>query len=112
MSSGTYTKLSSGKTDSKDISIVPDLTARQRKEEKDLRKEAERLNSELSREDSLNYSWKTVGPRGEKRLVKVKIREGEKTNKNGKRPLSPQAQAEDRNVRTRQSVSNEETMVA
>jgi hypothetical protein len=54
------------------INIVRDLTKGQRKEEKDLRDEATKNNSELSEEDSLNWIWKVVGRRGERKLVRVK----------------------------------------
>ena len=56
------------------ISIVPDLTQRQRDDEDKLRKEAERLNANLSEEDSLNWEWKLVGPRGCRKLQKGRIR--------------------------------------
>ena len=90
-------------TDMKNISVVPDLTARQRKEESNMRKEAEKRNEELTEEESLNYVWKTVGPRGEKRLVKVRIREGEtQQQQRNKRRLSPTAQTRSTRPRTNQ----------
>jgi len=60
-------------TDLEDIGIVPDLTNLQRKEEEELRVEAERRNeSELTEEDkSKNLQWVVVGARGEKRLIKT-----------------------------------------
>lgn len=60
---------------SNNISIIPDLTARQRKEEEKMRKEVERKNKELSSEDSLNYQWRMVGLRGERRIVRMPRRQ-------------------------------------
>ena len=65
------------------VSIVPDLTKLQRDKEERLRKEAESLNSKLSREDSLNFEWRLVGPRGARRLHKARIRQQHQA---GKRP--------------------------
>ena len=55
-----------------DISLIPDLTKRQRKEEDDLRKEMRKKNEELNGEDHLNWEWRLVGIRGERKLVKMK----------------------------------------
>ena len=57
-----------------EISIVPDLTKRQRDEEDKLRKEANRLNEDLPEEDALNWEWRLIGPRGSRKLQKVRIR--------------------------------------
>lgn len=46
------------------ISIVPDLSQRQRKDEERLRKEAERRNAEMEREEAQNWEWVLVGTRG------------------------------------------------
>ena len=54
------------------ISIIPDLTPQQRKEEEDQRKEVSRLNLELDEEESLNWEWVLVGPRGRRRAIKRK----------------------------------------
>ena len=54
----------------KDLNVVADLTARQRKEEEEMRKEAEKRNQEMTREESGNFKWIVVGPRGKRRLVK------------------------------------------
>ena len=53
------------------VSISTDLTKRQRKEQKDLETEAAQKNESLSREDFLKFEWIVVGPRGNKRIVKV-----------------------------------------
>jgi hypothetical protein len=54
------------------VSVISDLTKRQREEEKKMRQEADRLNAERSKEDEKNWLWKVVGRRGERRLVKTK----------------------------------------
>jgi hypothetical protein len=56
----------------KDLNVVADLTARQRKEEEDMRKEADKRNQEMTREESGNFEWKVVGPRGKRKLVRSK----------------------------------------
>ena len=61
------------KTDYQHISIVPDLTKKQRNQDSDVRKEAEKRNSELPEEESLNWKWRTTGPRGNQYLVKVRL---------------------------------------
>lgn len=69
-------KLANSKFDR--VSIIPDLTPQQRKEEDDLRKETERLNNELDSMESLNWEWVLVGPRGRRRLIKRrKLNQGE-----------------------------------
>lgn len=53
------------------VSIVADLTKKQREEEKKLLLEAERRNRNLSTEEkSKNLKWLVVGRKGEKRLIK------------------------------------------
>ena len=60
------------------INIIRDLTKTQRKEERGLREEAEKKNSELSDEDRENWKWMVVGRRGERKIVKVELdKEGE-----------------------------------
>ena len=64
------------KTKFKDVSICADLTWKQRAEESDMVKEAERRNEkELTDEDrSKNLQWAAVGAKGQKRLVKTAAR--------------------------------------
>ena len=57
-----------------DISIVPDLTTKQRAEEAAMRKEAKKLNESMDDETAKNWVYRCVGPRGEQRLEKVKLR--------------------------------------
>jgi hypothetical protein len=59
-----------------DISIVPDLTRKQRRREAKLKEEAEEKNKGLTAEDiRRNVKWIVVGRRGEKRLIKGVERE-------------------------------------
>jgi len=64
------------KTKFKEVSICADLTWKQREEEADLAKEADRRNErELTEEDkSKNLKWAVVGAKGQKRLVKTAAR--------------------------------------
>jgi hypothetical protein len=64
------------KTNYCDVNISADLTKRQREEEKDMKKEAERRNTQLTETDKAkNLEWILVGARGEKRLIKTVPRE-------------------------------------
>jgi hypothetical protein len=55
------------------VTLVPDLTDKQRKAEKELTEEAERRNREELEEDDVakNLSWKVVGKKGQRRLLKT-----------------------------------------
>ena len=58
-------------TDFKEVTIVPDMTPHQRKEETEMAKEAERRNETRTEEErSKNVEWMVVGRKGEKRLIK------------------------------------------
>jgi hypothetical protein len=59
-------------TDYEHISILPDLTRRQRLEESNMDEEVRRRNEEELTEDDVakNLCWKVVGQRGEKRMIK------------------------------------------
>ena len=54
------------------ISLVPDLTKRQRDQDSNVHKEAEKKYEEMSEEESLNWMWRATGPRGHQYLVKVR----------------------------------------
>ncbi len=60
-----------------DVRVGPDLTAQQRKDEKDLFSEAALKNAELSAEEALNSEWRVVGAKGSKRLVLTRKWESE-----------------------------------
>ena len=55
------------------VSVIADLTKRQREEETALRTEATRLNTERTAEEAKNWEWKVVGRRGSRRLIKGKV---------------------------------------
>jgi hypothetical protein len=59
-------------TDYENVSILPDLTRRQRLEESNMEEEVARRNEEELTEDDVakNLCWKVVGQRGEKRIIK------------------------------------------
>ena len=59
-------------TEYEHVSIVPDLTDRQRLEDNDMRKEAERLNAEMDPEVAKNWEFRCLGRRGERVIRKVK----------------------------------------
>jgi predicted phage tail protein len=59
-----------------DVSVGIDLTKVQREEEKEMKKEADRRNTQLAEQDkSKNLQWLVVGARGEKRIIKAVPRE-------------------------------------
>jgi len=64
-------------TDFGNVSVCPDLTKKQREEEAEMRKEADRRNEEELTEDDLakNLRWTAVGDRGQRFLVKTTARE-------------------------------------
>ena len=54
-----------------EVGIVPDLTKEQRRDESDLAAEAVRRNETRTEEDlAKNLTWRVVGRKGEKRLIK------------------------------------------
>ena len=63
-------------SDYQHISISPDLTKRQRKEDSEIRAECTKLNAELSDDEKLNWIWKVIGQKGQRKLIKVKIQPG------------------------------------
>lgn len=67
-----------------EVSIAPDLTMKQRKEEDRLRREADKLNKEMSEEDAKNWEHVLVGRRGERILIKRRKKDMERTKKRGR----------------------------
>ena len=61
----------------KDVGIGPDQTKQQKQAEIRLKEEADRMNrEELNDQDKAkNLKWAVIGPRGEKRIVKIQDRE-------------------------------------
>jgi hypothetical protein len=77
-----------------DISIVPDLTKKQREREARMKTEAEEKNKDLTAEEKRrNVKWMVVGRRGEKRLIKGVERDqqsyGERNNDDRNRNQRP-----------------------
>ena len=61
------------KTRLQNIRVVPDLTKYQRKKEEDLFIECERMNANLTPDDSANFLYKVVGRKGQKRMIRVPV---------------------------------------
>jgi len=55
-----------------EISIVPDLTKEQREEEDNQRNEVKQLNNNMDKEEALNFEFRLVGLKGERRIIKAK----------------------------------------
>ena len=67
-----------------EINIVRDLTAKQRQREADLVSEAAKKNMERSQEElDESLVYKVVGRKGEKREIKVALRQGEEVDDTG-----------------------------
>ena len=63
-------------TEFKEVSIVPDLTQQQRKEEAEMVRESERRNETRTAEEvAKNLEWMVAGRKGEKRLFKGPARQ-------------------------------------
>ena len=58
-------------SDFPEVNIIPDLTKRQRQEDEEVRKFCEEKNSARTGSD-LNFYWKAVGPKGQKRALRVR----------------------------------------
>jgi hypothetical protein len=75
-----------------DVSIVPDLTRKQRAREAKMKEEAEEKNKTLTAEEKQrNIRWMVVGRRGEKRIIKGVEREQQhyRHNNPGPNPRPP-----------------------
>ena len=53
-------------------SIIPDLTPFQRAHENKLRQKVIHFNNEMDEEERLNWEWRLVGIRGQKRMIKAR----------------------------------------
>jgi hypothetical protein len=101
-----------------DISIVPDLTKKQRSREARMKEEAEEKNKDLTAEERRrNVKWMVVGRRGEKRLIKGVERDQEQygagtrnsygrenTNRFGEQNRTEQNRDQQRRSAPRQSI--------
>ena len=65
------------------VHIIRDLTKTQRKEEKEMRIDVDKKNHELSEEEKGNWEWKVVGRRGERKIVKVEVKEEQLSQEEG-----------------------------
>ena len=84
------------------ISIVADLTQKQRKLEQDMFKRADKLNLERTSDQvSKNLVHKVLGRRGERILRQVELRENEVVNDQGRVVTQDLAAAQDRENRKR-----------
>jgi hypothetical protein len=67
------------------VGISKDLTPQEIREEKEMKREAEMRNKDLSQEDrAKNLKWLVVGQKGEKRLIKTTEKSGP-TSRHGTR---------------------------
>ena len=55
------------------ISVVPDLTPRQRQEEDNMKAEVDKKNEEMTEEEAGNWTYKMLGPKGQRKIVKARI---------------------------------------
>ena len=79
------------KTRYKDVSIGPDLTNKQRQNEAKMRTDAEKLNREMDSADSLNWEWKVIGPKGQRKLIKTRKTTMDRRKRPRSNEGSPQA---------------------
>lgn len=72
-------------TNFSEVSLCPDLTKRQRQEDTEVRKLCDQKNEARTGED-LNFLWKAVGPKGQKRAVRVReeIQEVNRSSQEGR----------------------------
>ena len=68
------------------ISIIPDLTKRQREEEETMRTDMKKRNEDMKDDEALNFIWKVVGRRGQRKLVKLRRRDQDKSTNQDPRP--------------------------
>ena len=71
-------------TDFEHISVVPDLTKKQRQTEAEKRKLMEQRNADMSPEQAKNFVWRMHGERGKQVLKKVPRRHRESTTRAGR----------------------------
>ena len=72
-------------TNFSEVSLCPDLTKRQRQEDTEVRKLCDQKNEARTGED-LNFLWKAVAPKGQKRAVRVReeIQEVNRSSQEGR----------------------------
>ena len=78
------------------VSITSDLTNKQRSDEEKMRKEAEEMNKNMSKEEAETHCFRLVGKRGHRIITKVKRKKEQEEDQdsqtdNRKRQRSPEA---------------------
>lgn len=68
-------KLLANVDSAKNISIVPDLTKKQREADAKVREEAKTLNNNMDDDEAKNWLWRAVGQRGQLKLAKTRRKE-------------------------------------
>jgi len=93
-------------TDYSEVSVAPDLTKQQRKEEANLEAEATKRNGELTEDDrAKNLMWLVVGRKGQRRIIKTTRRE---ENGRGRGARGGRGQRPDRFTENRKRQREEE----
>ena len=62
------------------ISIVPDLTAKQRQNEAKLRESVKSKNAERTEEEAQLWEWRLIGQKGRRRMVKKRVENLDRNN--------------------------------
>lgn len=87
----------------KNISIVNDLTKRQREEDEELKKIADQRNQEMNKEDQSNFEWKVLGPKGQRKLMRTRKEGAPGASRRGKRGRTEDQERMSPPARRRQS---------
>lgn len=95
-----------------DISISPDLTKIQLKEDKELQKQADAQNNALTGDEAKNYMFKLIGIRGQRIIKKVKRSDNSQNqdkNQNKAKKNPPKRTRIHSQRRTRQEMEEDDT---
>lgn len=84
------------------VSIVPDLTVQQREEDKELMKECDRKNANLSEEDQGNWIFRCVGMKGTRTIARMRVHKDGARGRGGQRGRPPTTGANSLPLRGRQ----------
>lgn len=71
-----------------DVFLCPDLTPKQREEDENARKECEKKNAERTEEEALNYEYRVVGKKGQRRIVISAIRDTTRPRRTASQPIT------------------------
>lgn len=58
-----------------EVKISPDLTANQRKHDQQVRAEVDKLNADRTEDETLNFLFRAVGKKGQKKIIKTPVQE-------------------------------------